>query len=257
MKYKIILKTSSVNADRVDLCLKTWLKDLDYVCLTDIPTGRFNEISGSKRTDYYSAEEKTVHLINLVKDTDQFDEYDWLVFIDDDAILNTKMFNHIVPHLSKNAVYGLKMHGSYPKAPTLVYPSGGSGYFISPSLIKKTNHMIDNGWGVEDASVGEWIRQNRLHFEDHYFIDGKRYYLKLNGWFPFGDERKYLNDFEIINHELYPKRLLECIPNHHVKCESLLTCMTHHYIRWEPLMEYIFDCFKKWEEIDLEANRSY
>lgn len=257
MKYKIILKTSSVNANRVDLCLKTWLKDLDYVCLTDIPTGRFNEISGSLRTDYYSAEEKTVHLINLVRETNQFDEYDWLVFIDDDAILNVKMFNYVVQFFDKKSVYGLKMHGGYPKAPNLLYPSGGSGYFISPQLIKRANKMIDNGWGVEDASVGEWIRQNGLSFEDHYTINGKRYYLKLNGWFPFQDERRYLNEHEINHPELYPQRLIETLPDHDAKCKSLLTCMTHHYIRWEPLMVYIRDCFEKWQIEDLQQNRSF
>lgn len=248
MKYKIILKTSSVNFHRVESCLKVWIKDKDYVCLTDIPTGKFNEVSGSKRTDYYSAEEKTVFLINSVKDTTDYEEYDWLAFIDDDAILNTKMFEYIISHLNKDCIYGLKMHGSYPKAPGLIYPSGGSGYFISPSLIKKSNHMIDNKWGVEDASVGEWIKQNNLCFDDHFTINNKKYYLKLNGWFPFGDERNMLTQEEQNNPETFSKRVLENVRNHEQKLNNVNSCMTHHYLRWEPLMVYIQDCFEKWDK---------
>jgi hypothetical protein len=196
MKYKIILKTTRKNKERVRMCLDTWLKGEDYICLTDILTGEFNEISGSSREDYYSAEEKTLFLINHVKDSTDFDECDWLAFIDDDAILNTKMFNYVLPYMNKEYVYGLKMHGSYEKAPKTIYPSGGSGYFISPSLIKKSNYMIDNGWGIEDAAVGRWMEQNEIHLEDCIYVDNVKYYLRLNGWFPFGEERKKLKPKE-------------------------------------------------------------
>jgi hypothetical protein len=252
MKYKVIVKTSSNNKNRVHNCLATWLKGLDYVCLTDNLTGEFNEISGSKRTDYYSAEEKTVFFINHVKDNN-YDEYDWLAFIDDDAILNIKMFEYILPYMNKDYVYGLKMRGSYEKAPNTVYPSGGSGYFISPSLIKKHNYMIDNKWGVEDASVGRWLEQNNIPLEDHLDIDGKRVYLKLNGWFPFQKERNQVSQQDINNEKVYPIRILENISDPEQKLKDINSCMTHHYIRWKPLMVYIHDCFQLWKPENLNT----
>lgn len=246
MKYKVILKTSSVNKHRVYNCLSTWLKDIDYVCLTDELTGEFNELSGSERIDYYSAEEKTVFFINHVMATNEYDDYDWLAFIDDDAILNTKMFEYVVPYMNKEYIYGLKMHGSYEKAPTTIYPSGGSGYFISPFLIKKQHPMIDNQWGVEDASMGRWMEQNNIRLEEHIEIDGKKFHLKLNGWFPFSEERKGINDQDMSDAKVFPIRILENIKDRNQKLKDINSCMTHHYIRWKPLMEYILDCFQKW-----------
>jgi hypothetical protein len=148
--------------------------------------------------------------------------------------------------MNKDYVYGLKMHGVYEKAPKTIYPSGGSGYFISPSLIKKNGYMIDNGWGVEDAAVGRWIEQNGIHLEDHLDINGERKYLRLNGWFPFSEEKNRVNSTEQNDHELFPIRVLENIQNKEKKFEDINSCMTHHYIRWRPLMEYIHECFQKW-----------
>ena len=216
MRYKIILKTSSVNIHRVKLCVDTWLKDQDYICLTDILTGKYPEISGSQRTDYYSAEEKTAYLINLVKNTNLFDEYDWLVFIDDDAILNIKMFEYILPYFDKNAVYGLKIHGGFAKAPSLIFPSGGAGYFISPALINQTNEMVNNNWGVEDVSVGKWINDNGLNFYDFFIIDNIKYQLRLNGWFPFDSEKakEQIKNNTILSFN--SNELINAVKNHRV-----------------------------------------
>jgi hypothetical protein len=247
MKYKIILKTTNKHKERVEMCLDTWLKDQDYVCLTDKLTNEFNEISGSTREDYYSAEEKTLFMINHVKDSGLLNEYDWLAFIDDDAILNIKMFNHVLPYMNKDFVYGLKMHGVYEKAPSLVYPSGGSGYFISPSLIQKSLHMVNNDWGVEDAAVGKWMEQNNIKLEDHININNRRHHLKLNGWFPFGEEKNKLSYPDSMSPDVYPWKIIEKIKDHDWKSKNLNTCMTHHYIRWKPLMEYIHKSFQNWE----------
>lgn len=254
MKYKVIIKTCSQNSHRVHNCLNTWLKGLDYICLTDKITGEFEEISGSERNDYYSAEEKTVFMINHIKDNPDYDQYDWLAFIDDDAILNVKMFEYILPYLDKINVYGLKMIGCYHKDPTVIYPSGGSGYFISPSLIKSNNYMINQEWGVEDASVGKWMQSNNINFEDCYFIDNKKYYLKLNGWFPFPDEYNKLTHEELHTATIFPNKVIEYIEDHEKKKKVLLDCMTHHYIRHIEFMEYIQNCFKDWNPKIIENN---
>lgn len=244
--YKVILKTTNKHSSRVESCLSTWLKDLDYVCLTDRLTGKFNEISGTTREDYDSAEEKTVYMINLVKSSGLFDQYDWLVFIDDDAILNVKKFEHIIDSLDKSVVYGLKMCGSFQREPNLVYPSGGSGYFISPSLIKKANEMVNKEWGTEDAAVGKWIEENNLQFSDHYNYNGESKYLNLNGWFPFPEEYHKMSPEELQQHGGYGAKMLDYVENHEEKKKQLRQFLTCHYIRNVEMMEYIHDAYESW-----------
>lgn len=252
MRYKVILKTTNRYENRVQLCLNTWLKDLDYVCLTDKPTGKFNEIQGSERQDYHSAEEKTVFMMNHIKDSDEYNEYDWLVFIDDDAILNTKMFEFIAPHFDKNKLYGLII-GGCPKEPSLEFPSGGASYMVSPSLIKQVGRMKDREWGLEDVSVGKWMKEENIEYSDSFVIGDSKYYLRLNGWFPFTDESR---DFppELVNDRAkYASAIFERVTE--AKRESLLSHMTHHYIKDAEFMYYLHELYSNWTTEDMKLYR--
>jgi hypothetical protein len=239
MKYKIILKSSHKHFDRVDSCLKTWLSPLNYVIITDKLTGIANELSMSDNDKYNSNEEKTVNFINYVQaHPNDFNE-DWFVFIDDDAILNSALFESIMPYLDKNVVYGTQMKGSYKKEPELNYPSGGCGYFISPELIKKCKPMTAKGYGFEDVCIGKWLEENRVKIHDKYMNGSLMISIKLNGWFPWpkhfdkvsekGDE--YIN--EMIK-TLTPEDVTLLHKN-----------VTNHYIRHRSLMQYIYDQIKK------------
>ena len=232
------------------MCISTWLKNIPYVCLTDFLTGKFEEISGSAREDYYSAEEKTCFLINRVKTSSEFDEYDWLVFIDDDAILNIKMLNHIIKYLNKDYVYGLPIQG-FPKKPTLLFPSGGSSYYISPSLIKKSTLIVDQKWGTEDVSVGQWIEDNNGVLTNSFDVNGKKQQLNLNGWFPFSDESLKMPPEDVNNPTPYATRLLKTVDDLGGKDLFLKTHMVHHYIRELEIMKYIQKRFDSWTESDL------
>jgi len=219
------------------MCMKTWLKDVPYVCLTDFLTGKFKEISGSRREDYYSAEEKTCFLINRVKNTAEFDQYDWLVFIDDDAILNVKMLDYVIKYLNKDYVYGLPMQG-FPRKPTLLFPSGGSSYYISPSLIKKSTPIVDQNWGTEDVSVGQWIKDNNLNLIDYFYIDDKKHQLNLNGWFPFSDDSLKMPPEDLNNPSPYATRLLKTVNDLGGKELFLKKSMVQHYKRELEIMQY-------------------
>lgn len=232
IKWKVILKTSHRNLDRVENCITTWLDGLDYVCLTDRLTGKYNEISGSNDDSYESNEQKTVTLINLIRETELFSDYDWLVFIDDDAILNVKMFKKVIGQLDRKNVYGLILSG-FDKAPGLRYPSGGSGYFISPSVIKRKGPMINRGWGFEDASIGKWIEENNINLVE--MPKG----IKLNGWFPFEKHWKNL----ITGGNGYANRMVQSLSGE--DDDFLQSHLTHHYIRWKPFMKYIHDVNEK------------
>lgn len=230
IKYKIILKTSHKHIKRVDSCLETWLSTLDYVCLTDKLTGRPNELSGSNKDNYQSNEEKTVTFINLVRTTTQFDEYDWLVFIDDDAILNIPMFEENLPHMDKSMLYGYGMRGVYEKDKTLNYPSGGCGYFVSPQFIKTCKPMSTHSIGYEDVSIGIWLRENNKEINTQF---------KLNGWFPW---QKYFNELWERGDEFVPEMLGELTKK---DVKFLTDHMTHHYIRHKTLMKYIHNLLNK------------
>ena len=237
--YKIILKTSHKHTDRVDNCANTWLATLDYVCLTDKLTGRHPEISGSDSDDYNSNEEKTVNFINLVRTTDQFDGYDWLVFIDDDALLNIPVFEALVNHLEKDKVYGYSMKGSYTADPELDYPSGGCGYFISPQLIKKCEPMTVKGYNYEDVCMGKWLHENNVTISSKYIIGEESYKLHLNGWFPF---QRFFNDLWKEG-DGYVQKMISQLTEEEIA--FLHRHVTHHYIRHKSFMEYVHNLLNK------------
>lgn len=222
--YKIILKTSHKHTERVDNCVNTWLSTLDYVCLTDKLTGKYPEISGSNKDDYNSNEEKTVTFINLVRTTDQFDKYDWLVFIDDDAILNIPLFEATLSTMDKSIVYGFNMKGVYEKDKTLSYPSGGCGYFISPQLIKTCKPMSVHDTGYEDVSMGIWLRDNKISINSS---------IKLNGWFPF---QRHFDELWTKGDSFVPK-MINTFTEEDVT--FLRINVTHHYIRHTSFMKYL------------------
>lgn len=232
LNYLIVLKTSHKNIDRVDNCVSTWLSSLNYICLTDRITGLYNEWSGSDSDKYESNEEKTVNFINHIRNSSEYDKYDWLVFIDDDAILNVKMFNNIINELDKNKVYGLLI-SSFKKAPGLSYPSGGSGYFVSPSIIKGKSPMLMRGWGFEDACFGKWCQENNIE------ISPMPSGIKLNGWFPFQKHWDQLNQ----QGNSYCEKIIKQFSQEENK--FLTSHLTHHYIRWKPLMKYIHELNEK------------
>lgn len=239
MTYKIILKSSSKHIDRVDNCLNTWLSSLDYVIITDKLTGAANELSMSNSDGYQSNEEKTVNFINYVqKNPDQFNQ-DWFVFIDDDAIFNSHLFESIIDHLDKDCVYGYKMKGSYTKEPELDYPSGGCGYFISPQLIKKCKPMTKKGYGYEDVCMGKWLEENRVKIHDKYIVGSLMIPLKLNGWFPW--QRHFQTLWE--KGDKYVPQMLEDLTEQELK--TINETLIQHYIRHTSLMNFIYDKIKK------------
>lgn len=243
MRYKIILKTSSRHLDRIRLCLDTWLRDQDYICLIDnLVGGVGEEFSGSKRVDYDSAEEKTATFINYCISHKTYSDYDWLIFIDDDAILNNKATHYILPYLDSNYVYGINMRGAWPNDPDLQFPSGGGGYFISPKLIQSMEPMEIHGHGKEDVSVGQWLKKNNISIKNTFDINEKTYMLYLNGWYPLSRLKQTTG----LNKD---EDLINKIDDEHIA--MLKRHITHHYIRTKELMTYINSVFSEWLPKDL------
>lgn len=247
VKYKIILKTTHKNTHRVENCLNTWLSGLDYVCLTDKITGRFEEFSGSEKDTYDSNEEKTVNLINKVRETDFLNEYDFLIFIDDDAYLNVNYLKYLLPYFDKTSFYGLVMSG-YPNNPNLVFPSGGSGYILSPSHIKNFKPISRPPYtsgGSEDVVVGNWLAENSQSISQFVIIEGKTHHFRLNGWWPFHREKKLLEAAEGTNLD-YHRVIIDRIVDKETE-KFINQHLTHHYIRYDYEMQYIHNILKDWK----------
>jgi len=245
MKYKIILKTTYKYQTRLERCLRTWLIDQDVVAATDkiLPKLNLNQLSASnKDTHGVSSEEKTVYMFNHIKNNPKlYDQYDWFIFIDDDAILNTKMLTFLLPFLDTNIIYGCNMRGSYPKNTNLIYPSGGGGYLVSNELIKRLPPMINHYHFHEDVNVGQYMQDNNVLLGNTVIVNGKSLQIHFNGWYPLQYKRITLQKENKLCEDKYLIPLLEASDNH-----LLYKCLTHHYILSDELMDYIYQLFKLW-----------
>ena len=245
MKFKIILKTTHRHHKRMLRCLRTWLQGQDVIAATDrvLEHVPMNQISASnKDTHGVSSEEKTVYMFNHIKNnTNLYNSYDWFIFIDDDAILNTKQLNYILPYLDKSKVYGINMRGAYPKDILLEYPSGGAGYLISYDTISNNPPMINHLHYHEDVSVGHYMRDNNLKLSLTYTKNDKIYHIMMNGWFPLQYKKPELTRNNIVIND---ENLIATLNADEIM--NLGKHLTHHYIVSDILMDYIHNLFDKW-----------
>ena len=222
MKLKVVLKTTNKHSERVGWCLNSWLGGLDYVCMTDRPTGMFEELSCGVQEDYMSAEEKTCNFFMKVRDG-LFSEYDWLAFVDDDAVMDHVRVKEMLASLDSHMVHGLNMQGAWPDDKSLVYPSGGAGYFVSPSLVRSMSPMKILGVGIEDVRVGMWMKENGISLGNS---------MPLNGWFPIMEAYESLWMAEGVGGDV-EKIFLSFSDEQRKRVQSKIT---HHYVRGSSTM---------------------
>jgi hypothetical protein len=226
MRLKFAVKTTNKNSDRVSCCLDNWLFDLDYVCITDKKTGIFQEISCGEGENYESAEEKVCNFFGMIREG-LFSDYDWVMLIDDDAILDSKRLFSIIPSLNPRMIHGYDMKRAWVDDLSLSFPSGGGGYLVSPSLVRSSTPMPKIGIGVEDVRVGMWMRENGLEIGS----------LPVGPWFPLGV--KYW-EFQRIEQES-PELIEDMVKNLPDSDKSFIRSkITHHYIRGANTMRYLY-----------------
>ncbi len=247
MKYKVVVKTTHKHVDRLLRCKKIWLYELDYVCLTDNIVDHIDmpQISGSSKDNHgESSEEKTVFMFNHIKNNiDLFKEYDWFIFIDDDAILNKKYLEFILPFLKSEYIYGLNMKGSYPEDKTLVFPSGGAGYIVSNDTIRGHDHIKNFRYLHEDVSVGRYMRDNNIILESSVVIGGIKHKIGFNGWNPFQKNIDVLSKEEKQKFNTDTTLIQKIIDESAIDVTNYIS---HHYIKNDLMMDYIKDKFDKW-----------
>jgi hypothetical protein len=217
--------------------MNTWLIDQEVLCITDkIVDIDIPQISASdKDTHGDSSEEKTVFIFNHIKNNIGQYDADWFVFIDDDAVLNTRYLKYILDKLDTNIIYGINMKGSYPQDTSLSFPSGGAGYLVSKQLIHKTPNMINHRYLHEDVNVGRYCRDNNIKIEQSITVSGLKHKILFNGWFPLEKYGKSISSSEDIQYII-----------DHNKVEEIFKNLTHHYIKNKNLMQLIYDGFSTW-----------
>lgn len=228
VRLKIALKTTNKHAARVESCLATWLAGLDYVCVTDRPTGMFEEISCGVGEDYESAEEKTCNLFGMIRDG-MFSDYDWVLLLDDDAVLDHAGMMDALSGLEGGMIHGYDMTRGWPADMTLTYPSGGGGYLVSPSLLRSMPPMNPLGIGLEDVRVGIWMRENGIRLGSS---------LPLGPWFPLKGRYWAFHHAEEESPEAVDRLFKELSGSDR---ELLRSKLTHHYVRGIATMSGIWE----------------
>lgn len=229
MRLKIALKTTNKNVSRVESCISTWLGGLDHVCVTDRASGLFDEVSCGAGEDYESAEEKTCNFFMMVRDG-FLSDYDWVMLIDDDAVLNHGMISDMIPSLDQGMVHGYDMVRAWPKDLSLSYPSGGGGYLVSPELVRSLPPMEILGIGLEDVRVGVWMRENGVRLGSS---------LPLWPWFP----KMSVKYWEFVRAEEEGKESVESLISRLTPEDMgfLKSKVTAHYVRGRSTMKGLFE----------------
>ena len=201
---------------------------MDYVCITDKPTGLFEEIPCGDSEDYDSAEEKVCTFFGMVREG-LFSEYDWLMILDDDAILDQLRLSAALPSLSRGMIHGHDMKRAWSEDLSLSFPSGGGGYLVPPELLRSLPPMKKMGIGLEDVRVGFWMREHRVPLGTS---------LALGPWFPLG-ERYW--DFERAERES-PEDVEDMVRNLPESDKSFIRSkITHHYVRGKNTMRLMYE----------------
>jgi len=186
----------------------TWLKNLDYIFLSDI--NEEDNIKLSNDSDYSSAEEKVLN--GYVYLWEQKNNYDWFIFCDDDTFLNIKKLEDYIKTCNFSNFGYIFTKENDPsnqiwqkEGDDFKWYSGGAGYVLNKETLKKIHNLrLDRKTGWSDAATGHLLKKAGITFN---------HCDKLN-W-----------------HNAYTLRHDE---------EKIKQSISYHYIESEETMKYIY-----------------
>ena len=160
----VILHTCK-RPERYDGVVNSWGKDVDFLFYSDCDDNDKKIIKVSDDSTYSSNETKHVNVIKHLGENDY--QYEWFFFCDDDTFVNTKNLENRLDSFDKE-----KIHGNITKTwrtdPQLEYCSGGAGYLIHNSILKKLSESISvRNTGYSDVTVGLYAKELNISFENH------------------------------------------------------------------------------------------
>jgi hypothetical protein len=144
---------------RHDWIIKTWGSDVDYKFYSDRED--INTIKVTDDDSYQSAEEKQINMINHLIDHIDDIQSEWVMFCDNDTYVNTHNLQEIIDTLNPEEVHGKILsektdpcNAIFKRYPGLEYLSGGAGFIMSKTLIRKMKRVSKHNTGYSDVCLG-------------------------------------------------------------------------------------------------------
>jgi len=148
------------NTDRYNNLIETWLKDIDFLFISDNENLDKRIIKVTDDSSYKSGQIKQINGLNYIKDCEL--EYDFYFFCDDDCFVNTKLMDKFILDCDKNSVWG-QLCTCWSDDRTLNYPLGGAGILISKETLFSVSEPFEENkviWG--DVSLGLNLRKKNI-----------------------------------------------------------------------------------------------
>jgi hypothetical protein len=169
-KILYVILHGSVYSERKHHIKSTWGKNSDCLFYSDYEDIDLNVIKISDRSDYHSNEEKHINIINKLNK--ELPEYEWFFFCDDDTFVNTEKLNDNLDHFDIDSVHGSVIQcWSHDK--NLKYCSGGAGYLIHRTLLKKITNIPILNTGYSDVTLGIYLRENNITSTNHSYFNSR------------------------------------------------------------------------------------
>jgi len=160
----VILHTCT-RPDRYDGVVNSWGKDVDFLFYADCDDKSKKIIKVSNDSTYSSNEPKHVNVIKYLIENDY--QYEWFFFCDDDTFVNTKNLENSLDSFNKEKING-NVIKTWTTDPQLEYCSGGAGYLIHNSIVKKLSESISvRNTGYSDVTVGVCAKELNIKFENY------------------------------------------------------------------------------------------
>jgi hypothetical protein len=129
-------------------------------------------ISASNRSDYRSAEEKNIYMLNHLISIRDLIPDSWLIFCDDDTYIKTENLKHYLATATARAIHCHEINKDRDPANPLFkasrysdsfsYPSGGAGYVFHSSLLHSLVPFKSYETGFSDVSVGMNLKNQEI-----------------------------------------------------------------------------------------------
>lgn len=188
--------------DRVENIKNTWGKNKNIIFYSDYNDLFNNVFKVSNRSDYSSGQEKQINVFALLNHI--LDTYDWYVFCDNDTFINTRLLEKMCENFDKEKVHG-EIINAWPLNKALYYPSGGAGFVMHNSLVKKIAPELKQNYFVQysDVSLGLNLQDLNIQLENNNLFKPKKpeFYSNITD----ADIKKYLSfhyvtEFSMMNH---------------------------------------------------------
>lgn len=192
---------TQLQKSRIKNIKETWGKDKNLIFYSDYNDLNNNIFKVSNRTDYASGQEKQINVFTLLNYI--LDSYEWYIFCDNDTFINTNLLEKKIYDLNTEKVHG-RVINSWPVDKNLYYVSGGAGFIMHNSLVKKIFPKLKQNYDIEysDVSLGINLKEMKIDLEDNDSFHPREpefYNIKDNNiknYISF----HYVTEFSMMNH---------------------------------------------------------